>query len=431
MGWEQSKGSKGDSLARQLVVYEYCEYGEWLEIAKGVTFCGILGDQMPYNTFLSEAGAVTQGEKDLEDHNRIRKYYEIQAGCSISVKVGARMSISPLCLGEWNTFHGKQAILMIPFGLAGLSFVLWVLIKFGMSVVAADDDYCWGTLPKEFRNHWVPGRDLLRTSKLEEEIWYEPGKGFEGLQGITIDDSFSKLYTFHMHGVRVFGLEPENGTISSVDNVHLYNMSRDFGTIIDRPFFHIGGVEWASSEEYGEEIWLATHAEEMNTEGALIAVDANTLQPKPDRVAARSKGEGWDWITYHPGTHRLYYGYFFNVTTVYWVDIVDLDNDSGSFSIDFNASDPYREGGLQYIQSATIIPETNTLLLFSDDVSNTMSHISLATGTALRHEPLFAGNEADGITYHAGRSTLIAGYNRQHSHEGKIFVSILEYHLVP
>lgn len=335
------------------------------------------------------------------------------------------------CLWD-NTCRGKQAILMIPFGLAGLSFVLWVLVKFGMSVVAADDDYCWGTLPSEFRPHWVPGRDLLRSGALhDQELWRLPADGFDSLQGITVDDSFSKLFTFHRNGARVFSIGVENGTILGVENVVLYNMSKDFGKIIDYPVWHIGGVDWASSDEFGQEIWLATHAEQVNTEGGLFAVDAKTLRPIASRSAAKAKGDGWDWVAFHPGTHRLYYGTFWNVRSVRWVDIVDLDDDAGVLDITFNDTDPFRTNGLQYIQSATIDAENNWLYLISDDASNTLTQIDLATGRALRHEPLFAGNEADGIGFHAGRNTLLCGYNRQHSHEDdKEILSILEFHLV-
>ncbi|GBG34452.1 Hypothetical Protein FCC1311_106762 [Hondaea fermentalgiana] len=118
MGQKQSKGAQGESLARQLAVYEYWfkafsehdpqealaksgrlwfgmedgkpvsaeekkaidkdikdnfgedlqkfkrgEYDEWPETAKGVTSCCILGDQMSRNMFRGEAEAFAQDEK--------------------------------------------------------------------------------------------------------------------------------------------------------------------------------------------------------------------------------------------------------------------------------------------------------------------------------------------------------------------------------
>lgn len=327
--------------------------------------------------------------------------------------------------------HGRQVFFMIPFALAGLSFVLWVMVRYG---VAVGEDSC---VPGP--GSWVPMLDVLNATLagVDVDVKSVPA-GFGGLQGIAL--SADSLYTFHTSGARVLALALVDGgvAVAGVRAQRLYNLSRDFPMLVDLPVGHIGGIDLAPAPESGlggeeksAELWLATHAADIDRpQGALIAVDPTSLEPLPGRVAARTAERNLDWVAFGAAQNVLYYGEFFNVRQVLRVDASSLEPLS-PLPIRFNDTDPHRVGGIQFVQSATVDHAAGTLVLLGDDYLNTIYTVDLATGLLLQYQPLLAGNEADGIALDPVRNFMYVGYNRQHSHEQTLgqnpFVSVLRF----
>jgi len=314
--------------------------------------------------------------------------------------------------------HGTQIILLIPFGICGLSFVIWVLVRFSTALV---EDTC-PRFPGEMKR-FVPAREVL----VEPEFRSRPG-GY-ALQGFSMGEDNAMLYAFYTKAARKFRLDPTSGSVEEILLEKIYNLGEDFGLIIENPVKHIGGIDLAKSDEHGEELWLACHGDGLAGEGALFAIDPVSLDVKRERIAARVSGKNWDWLAFDRMNERLLYGTFFNVTTLYWVGIQNLDL-SGSIEIKFNSTDPYRRGGFQFIQSAAV-DARGDLFLLSDNFHTTIFKVNLETGMHMRAQNLFTGNEADGLTFNLQSGTMIAGFNRANSHEQTMgappIVSALEF----
>jgi len=354
---------------------------------------------------------------------------------------------------------------MIPFGIAGLSFVLWVLIRFGVTTIKANSDQCWGEFYDMQRPRWAPGRDIFRTelsyntgsvprqivgekedyydaydiSKEEtstnEEItdWWKLPVNASGLQGLALNSASTMLYAFYDFKARVFVLDKDSGSILGLDRSQTYDDAA-LGMILEKNISSITNTEWVHTKKYGEEIWLVCQGGENQEETGLFAVDADNLNALPSRRAAVRTSidtQQLAWLAYDSLSQRLYYGEMLNLTVVHWVDILALDEEKGELLLQFNVTDPFRTNGLQYIRGATVDPRRNVLLLIADDASNTLSEVSLETGQILRHQALLAGNEVNGLAFNVVRETLLAGYNRKHSHEQETHVSVNEYYLIP
>ena len=290
------------------------------------------------------------------------------------------------------------------------SVVLSLLISFLMLFVALVLD----VRAQRKSLGWVAVTDLFHenhrnndddSSSLLHYVTDEVGNS--GLQGLALDGTV--LYECHTNAVRVLRLHRDKDVfvVQEISHSRVYNFTADFPLIHQQNVAHIGGVDIAHSKRHGTELWMATHSEGLRGEGALWAVDPVSLDPLPNRFVAVPYN--LDWVAYHEGV--LYFGTFFNVTSVQRVDS-DTLQPMPDLSLT-HLPDP--TAGLQFIQSAAVFD--NHLVLLSDDYQCTIYYIDLRSGEVVGSQGLLLGSETDGITFDPVTKTLLVGFNRQHSHE--------------
>jgi hypothetical protein len=62
---------------------------------------------------------------------------------------------------------------------------------------------------------------------------------------------------------------------------------------------HIGGIDFAHSQIHGDEVWIATHSDGIDGEGAIIALDPLNLNIKEERMVRMQYN--LDWVAHHDG----------------------------------------------------------------------------------------------------------------------------------
>ena len=188
---------------------------------------------------------------------------------------------------------------------------------------------------------------------------------------------------------------------------------------------HIGGIDYAYSQTNGDEVWIATHSDGIDGEGAIIAVDPFNLNIKKERMVRRHYN--LDWVAYHEGV--LYFGVFFNVKAV---KRVLLDTLEPLPDLELVLPFHLQTQGINYVQSAAFDFE-GRLVLLGDDYQCTIHFIQVETGEWLKSQPLLLGSETDGITFNKATKSMLVGYNRQYSHEQVMgeapMVSVIELQL--
>ena len=229
---------------------------------------------------------------------------------------------------------------------------------------------------------------------------------------------------FHTLGARVLQLNNATGSITSVKKSRVYT-SDDFPVIYDKQVAHIGGIDYAHSPIHGEEVWIATHSDGIDGEGAIIAVDPFNLNIKKERMVR--KRYNLDWVAYNDGV--LYFGSFFNVKSI---KRVLLDTLEPLPDLELALPLHLQSQGINYVQSAAFDLEER-LVLLGDDYQCTIHVIEAKTGEWLKSQPLLLGSETDGITFNKATKSMLIGLNRLHSHEQVMgeppMVSVIELQL--
>jgi len=269
----------------------------------------------------------------------------------------------------------------------------------------------WPAARRHPQQRWVPTADILNASGIRN-LKFLGDVGDYGLQGLALDPrNETVLYQFHTLGARVMDLSPrtDRTQVVGVRKSRTYNGTTDFPLIYNQPVAHIGGVDLAHSQNHGTEIWIATHSDGIHGEGALWAVDPETLDVKTDRAVRVDYN--LDWVAYHDGI--LYFGEFFNVQSV---KRVSIDTLAPLTDLTLSLPDGYADGGLNYIQSASF-DQKGRLVLLGDDYQCTVHMLDPATGALVGSQGLLLGSETDGITFDHNRGSMLVGFNRQHSHE--------------
>jgi len=298
-------------------------------------------------------------------------------------------------------------------------FCISALILVGMATWQFMDT----TVVYDVNAKWRPVVDILNASNITS-LKFVHDVGDYGLQGLAMNVECTTLYEFHTLGVRVLRVNNVTGGVLEVLHTRVYT-SDDFPIIFSQPVAHIGGIDYALSVEHGEELWLATHSEGIDGEGAIIAVDPVSLDVKKDRVVRAHYN--LDWVAFHQGI--LYYGGFFNVKEVNRVDVATLESLDNLL---LQLPPHLKQGGINYVQSGAFDFE-GRLVLLGDDYQCTVYFIDIETGEFVKSQPLLLGSETDGITFNHATKSMLVGYNRKHSHEQVMgeapMVSVIELQL--
>lgn len=254
---------------------------------------------------------------------------------------------------------------------------------------------------------WRPVVDVLNASNIST-LKYSHDVGNSGLQGLAFNRDCSILYEFHTLGVRVLNMNTTDSSVLSVAKSRVYT-SNDFPVIYTKQIAHVGGIDYASSVENGQELWIATHSEGIDGEGAIVAVDPVSLSIKQDRMVRTHYN--LDWVAHSNGI--LYYGEFFHVKSVKRVSLATLEPLP---DLQLQLPPHLSDAGLNYIQSAAIDLE-GRLVLLGDDYQCTVYVVDIDNGNYIQSQALLLGSETDGITFNHQTRSMLVGFNRQHSHE--------------
>jgi hypothetical protein len=270
---------------------------------------------------------------------------------------------------------------------------------------------------------WRPVVDIINASDIEE-LKYVHDVGEYGLQGLCFNSDSTLLYEFHTLGARVLQLSNATGSITSLKESRVYT-SDEFPLIYNKQVAHIGGIDFAHSQIHGDEVWIATHSDGIDGEGAIIALDPLNLNIKTERMVRMQYN--LDWVAHHDGV--LYFGIFFNVKAI---KRVLLDSLEPLPDLVLELPLHLHTQGINYVQSAAFDPE-GRLVLLGDDYQCTIHFIEVKTGKWLKSQPLLLGSETDGITFNKVTNSLLVGFNREHSHEQVMgeapMVSVIELQL--
>lgn len=263
-----------------------------------------------------------------------------------------------------------------------------------------------GGKPREER--WMPVRDIVNASGIQN--LKTSSSTFGSLQGLASFED--KLFMFHTSGAQIVSITHDL-KIGHVLYSKRYDLSVDFPKLLNLHVTHIGGVDVSNSATYGKEVWLACHGDGLYGEGAIIAVDPETLQVIPNRIF-KVLGFNIDWVAYREDI--LYFGEFFDIKRILRVNIDTLKR-----MPDLKVDAP----SITFIQSASFF--NNALYLIGDDYETTLYKMNPLTGELISTQGLVMGNEVDGITFR--NQYMYVGFNREKSHEqvmGSLpFVSIV------
>lgn len=271
---------------------------------------------------------------------------------------------------------------------------------------------------------WRPIIDIINASDIEElKRLHDVGE--YGLQGLCLNSDDTLLYEFHTMGARVLEMNSTTGSIVSLKQSRVFT-NDEFPVIYNEKVAHIGGIDYASSDNHGEELWIATHsADGIDGEGALIAVDPVNLDIKKERVVRTHYN--LDWVAYRDDV--LYFGGFFNVKSITRVFIDSLEPLP---DLVLQLPSHLQEQGINYVQSAAFDFD-GRLVLLGDDYQGTINFFDVNTGDWIKSQPLLLGSETDGITFNKATKSMLVGLNRRHSHEQVMgeapMVSVIELQL--
>lgn len=308
--------------------------------------------------------------------------------------------------------------------------LLVLMILFSL-LLMADVALRMTTMTTTTVRRWVPRRDLLfqNTNHSLSTLRYTWDVGNYSLQGLAVDsfsqqrvDSTILLYEVHTLSARVLQLQRSSYTVQGVKNRRIWT-AEDFPLLLDdTPVAHIGGIDlcrYSSATDPNGELWMATHSDGIDGVGGLIAVDPDTLSYREGRKVLVDYN--LDWVACSDNDDVLYFGEFFNVKRIHRVDLETLEP-LPDLVVDFDRYPQYAQEGINYVQSASFDTQ-GQLVLLGDDYQNTIYALDIHNddcnncAVLSSTQGLLLGSETDGIAFDRQRNTMLAGYNRQHSHE--------------
>lgn len=265
---------------------------------------------------------------------------------------------------------------------------------------------------------WQPSLDLRHEMQLPAAI---RNQSISLMQGLAFQPENKLLYEGHTQGMRVYSID-QNG-LKMIKN-HSYNLKTDFPKIPAKPplsVTHVGGLAW---DRVNSVVWLSTrnNYSKSNTHvGALMAVDAESLEPKKSDPSGPYDDNSYDWVAIDNDNCIGYAGAFSKIKLIKRFDtnkILEAMSD-----LPLNLPEQYSSTGLMYIQSGTIGPD-GELMLIGDDYRTTLYSINVETGNLISTQALFIGNEVDGLAYISFLDVLLVGLNRK-AHDNAKQESIL------
>lgn len=295
-----------------------------------------------------------------------------------------------------------------------LALILATLLVVCAILISQDKDGSWNkknkTSDKSIRC-WQPSLDLRHNMQVPNAT---RNLSISSMQGLAFRPEDSRLYEVHTNGMRVYSLM--DGSLEMISN-RSYNLKTDFPKIPSTPPFpvaHIGGIAW---DKENNVIWLSTlnnMSQSVPGAGALMAVDAESLESKNtiDPIL-EWEGSPYDWVAIDNDICIGYFGAFLNVR-----DIKRFNTKNTSETMDdlhLILPEEYNSTGLMYIQSCTIGPD-GELMLIGDDLQTTLYSINVKTGTLLFTQALLIGGDVDGLAYVSVFDVLLVGLNRK-AHE--------------